>query len=124
VAGPGSVPALRQTPGMVQLPAGFARPFAGHVVWLTREQGGRASGPPRPDYAHTAFVPPATVTTGSASFVLTGFSAEAWRSPAVGAWLVVENAGAHEVRPGSLVVLTEGPRTVGYFHVETVTGPR
>ena len=49
-------------------------PFEGEVVWLTPEQGGRSSGPPptpaEQDYAATAFVPPRTVHTGLASFVM------------------------------------------------------
>jgi hypothetical protein len=49
-------------------------PLTGEIVWLTPEQGGRASGPPATpedhDYAATAFVPPSTATTGLASFVV------------------------------------------------------
>lgn len=38
-------------------------PFRGSVIWLTREQGGRETGPPVPRpawpyYAATAYVPP------------------------------------------------------------------
>ena len=70
-------------------------PFRGRVIWLTREQGGRASGPPTPsedwNYAHTAFVPPHSTADGLASFALRGFTAAAWTSPAEGRWLTVEN---------------------------------
>jgi len=99
-------------------------PFRGEVVWLTEEQGGRTSGPPvaddRSDYAVTAFVPPATVSTGLASFVLRGFAAGAWRSSAEGCWLVVENRDEYSVVPGTVVAVTEGPRVVAYFIVNDV----
>lgn len=96
-------------------------PFKGEVVWLTPEQGGRASGPPPPsdqrDYAHTAYVPPHDVQTGLASFVLRGFTDGAWRSPAEGRWLIVSKEGDQQLRPGSIVVVTEGTRPAAYFHV-------
>ena len=95
-------------------------PFRGVVVWLTQNQGGRVSGPPRPPYAATAYVPPATVQTGLASFVLDGFEPAAWRSAAEGRWLAVDNGWPHHVEPGSVVVITEGPKTVGYLHVDQV----
>jgi len=113
---------LRQDDPVVKLDAPF--PFKGEVVWLTTEQGGRKSGPPTPpdgqDYAVTAFVPPHDVATGLASFVLRGFRHGAWRSPAEGRWLVVENDAEQLVEPGSVVVVTEGPHPVAYFHVERV----
>ncbi|WP_328613470.1 hypothetical protein OHS18_32940 [Amycolatopsis sp. NBC_00355] len=31
---------------------------------------------------------------------------------------MVENAGPYRIQPGTVVVLTEGPKPVGYFHVE------
>jgi hypothetical protein len=99
-------------------------PFHGVVVWLTAEQGGRSSGPPvatdLSDYAATAFVPPSTVSTGLASFVLRGFVAGAWRSRAEGRWLVVENRDEYRVVPGTVVAVTEGPRVVGFFAVDEV----
>ena len=107
---------------MVKLDAAF--PFKGEVVWLTAEQGGRRTGPPVPpdeqDYAVTAFVPPHDVKDGLASFVLRGFQHGHWRSAAEGRWLVVENDGEQRVEPGTVVVVTEGPRPVGYFHVDRV----
>jgi hypothetical protein len=65
-------------------------------------------------------VPPQSFEKGLASFSLRGFEAGAWRSRAEGRWLIVENAGPQFVRPGSVVVCTEGARVVAYFHVETV----
>ena len=107
---------------MVRLDGPF--PFRGEVVWLTPEQGGRASGPPVPsessDYAVTAFVPPRTVRSSLASFVLRAFDAEAWRSQAEGRWLVVENEDEYRVVPGTVVVVTEGPRVVAFFTVAEV----
>lgn len=98
--------------------------FRGQVVWLTRDQGGRLSGPPAggadSEYRVTGFVPPHTLDDGLASFWLSGFETGAWRSPATGWWLTVDNTGAHKVRPGSVVVITEGARTVAYFHVDEV----
>jgi hypothetical protein len=50
---------------------------------LTAAQGGRASGPPPTpedqDYTATAYVPPATVDDGLASFVLRVMDRSAWR---------------------------------------------
>lgn len=107
---------------MVKIESWF--PFRGTVIWLTPEEGGRDTGPPEPtsewDYAHTAFVPPLTVETGLASFVLRGFEAGAWRSPAEGRWLLVNNEGPYTVQPGSVLVCTEGTRPVAHFHVASV----
>lgn len=106
---------------MVKLDGPF--PFRGEVVWLTPEQGGRASGTPVPsdasDYAVTAFVPPHTVENGLASFALRGFTAGRWRSGAEGRWLIVANEAEQLVVAGSVVAVTEGPGVVAYF---TVTG--
>ncbi len=33
---------------------------------------------------------------------------------------VVDNAGPYRIQEGTVVVITEGPRPVGYFHVEEV----
>ena len=100
-------------------------PFKGRVTWLTPEQGGRPAGPPPPssrwDCAHTAFVPPHSLSDGLASFVLRGLSPGAWTSSAEGRWLVVDNDGAQLVTPGTVVVVTEGHRVVAYFQVENVT---
>lgn len=98
-------------------------PFHGRVVWLTPGQGGRTTGPPQPSggaYAANAYVPPETATSGLASFVLRDFEPGAPVTSAAGRWLVVENAGPYRIRAGTVVVLTEGPRPVGYFHVERI----
>ncbi|HXQ44650.1 MAG TPA: hypothetical protein VN816_08430 [Acidimicrobiales bacterium] len=91
---------------------------------MTPEQGGRKSGPPPLltdiAYAHTAFVPPQTMETGLASFVLQGFEAGAWTSPAEGRWLIVLNDGEQRVERGNVVVVTEGHSIVAYFHVDEV----
>ncbi|WP_410668273.1 hypothetical protein [Amycolatopsis sp. cmx-4-68] len=109
---------------MAKLPDDVPFPFHGRVVWLTPEQGGRTTGPPRADsdddYAANAFVPPRTADSGLASFVLRDLERGALVSPAKGRWLVVENSGAHRIQPGTVVVITEGPKPVGYFHVEEV----
>ena len=102
-------------------------PYRGWLVWLTQDQGGRSTGPPLPradwpHYAATAFVPPRTVETGLASFVLRDFQEGAWRSKARGRWLVVDGVGDQEVRPGTVVVVTEGARPVAYFTVDEVDG--
>ncbi len=98
--------------------------FHGDVVWLTPEQGGRSSGPPPTpndqDYAATAFVPPATVANGLASFVLRVVDRSAWRSEADGDWLIIENEGVYKIGEGSVVVITEGPRPVAYLTVRQV----
>ena len=99
-------------------------PFHGYVVWLTREQGGRDSGPPRTpgdqDYAATGFVPPATADNGLASVVLRVSDQGAWRSAVDACWLVVDNVPPHRVGEGDVLVLTEGRQVVAYFHVESV----
>jgi len=101
-------------------------PFRGSIVWLTPEQGGRATGPPLPRqqwpyYAATAYVPPHTAATGLASFVLRDFQPGAWRSQAQGRWLVVGNEGDQAVQQGSVVVITEGARDVAFFVIEQKT---
>ena len=111
---------------MVDIDASW--PFRGTVIWLSPEQGGRASGPPAPPpgqaYAATAFVPPQSGETNLASFVLRGLEPGAWRSPAEARWLFPENAARERpVVAGTAVVVTEGPRVVGYFHVEEVRTP-
>jgi hypothetical protein len=99
-------------------------PFQGEVVWLTRDQGGRSTGPPPTppdqDYAATAYVPPASASDGLASFVIRVADRAAWRSTAAATWLVVENQGLHRVEPGTVVIVTEGSRPVAYFHVAEV----
>ncbi|WP_285490129.1 hypothetical protein [Amycolatopsis taiwanensis] len=109
---------------MAKLPDDVPFPFRGRVVWLTAEQGGRSSGPPRADdkvdYAANAFVPPHTAQSGLASFVLRNLTPGALVSLAEGRWLVVENAGPYQIEPGTVVVITEGSKPVGYFHVEDV----
>lgn len=86
-------------------------PFEGEVVWLTPEQGDRATGPPPAsvdrDYAQLAHVPPHSAETGTASFLLRGFESGAWRSRAEGRWLVVENEGDQLLLPGGVAVVTE-----------------
>lgn len=69
------------------------------------------------DYAATAFVPPETVDTGLASFVLRDYDERAWRSPATGGWLLVDGSGPQAAKVGDLIVITEGRRTVGRFTV-------
>lgn len=99
-------------------------PFHGYVVWLTRDQGGRDSGPPptpaEQDYAATGFVPPSTADTGLASVVLRVEDRVAWRSPADAGWLIVDNVPPYRVSDGEVLVVTEGRRVVAYFHVESV----
>lgn len=90
--------------------------FFGHVVWLTAEQGGRSSGPPHGELRATGFVPPHSADDGLASFWLSGFANGAWRSDAMGWWPLTPNSGAQTVRPGTVVVVTEGARVVAYFH--------
>jgi hypothetical protein len=100
-------------------------PFRGYVVWLTPEQGGRSSGPPptpiEHDYAATAYVLPRGPES-LASFALRVEDRTAWRSPATGGWLIVDNTDPYTIRPGAIVAVTEGPsKVVAYFHVTEVT---
>jgi hypothetical protein len=82
-------------------------PFVGEIIWLTPEQGGRQSGPPPTpsdqDYAATAYVPPASVDEGLASFVVRVSDRTAWRSSAKAAWLVVANEDEQYVDVGTLI---------------------
>lgn len=101
--------------------------FHGTVVWLTEEQGGRRTGPPgatpEHDYAANGFVPPLTVDTGLASLVVRPEAPGSWRSAADAGWLVGHYNYPHEVGSGDVIVVTEGPTVVGYFHVESVDSP-
>jgi hypothetical protein len=98
--------------------------FHGIVIWLTAEQGGRRSGPPVPsdgrDYAANGHVPPLRVDNGSASLVVRPLSPGALRSVADAGWLVGDYDYSHDVVSGDIIVVTEGPTVVGYFHVESV----
>lgn len=98
--------------------------FHGTIVWLTDEQGGQHTGPPVPtadrDYAANGFVPPLTVDTGLASLVVRPATPGAWRSAADAGWLVGDHRYPHDVTAGDVIVVTEGPTVVGYFHVESV----
>jgi hypothetical protein len=67
-----------------------------------------------------AYVPPASIADGLASFVLRVIDRRAWRSAAAGTWLVVPNAGPQHVQVGSVVIVTEGSRPVAYFHVAEI----
>lgn len=103
-------------------------PFKGEVIWLTPDQGGLRDGVPEVheefSFAHVAHVPPHIARNGSASFVLRGWDPTLWRSRAEGKWLFGENDGPQLVRPGSVVCVTVGTRTVAFFVVETVTSSR
>jgi hypothetical protein len=98
--------------------------FHGTVIWLNEEQGGRRTGPPVPlperDYAANGFVPPLTVDTGLASLVVRPTTLGAWRSAADAGWLVGDYRYPHDLGAGDVIVVTEGPTIVGYFHVESV----
>jgi len=94
--------------------------FEGEVVRLTPEQGGRLSGPPTAsEYPVTGFVPPSTIDNDLASFWRAGFKAGDWlrRNRLVA---VRRKCWPQEIGPGSVVVITEGARTVAYFHVDEV----
>ena len=98
--------------------------FHGTVIWLTDEQGGRRSGPPSPspdrDYAANGFVPPLTHDTGLASLVVRPETPGAFRSTADAGWLGGDYQYPHDVTVGDVIVVSEGPTVVGYFHVESV----
>ena len=98
--------------------------FHGMVVWLTEAQGGRRAGPPDPppgrDYAANAFVPPLTVDTGLASFVIRPATLGAWRCAADAGWLAGSYRYPPDVGRGDVIVVTEVPTVVGYFHVKSV----
>jgi hypothetical protein len=76
------------------------------------------------DYAANAFVPPWTVQTGLASFVLRVAEGGSLVSAAEGGWLVHQPGDRFRVSVGTVVVITEGPRVVGYFHVDEVAAHR
>jgi hypothetical protein len=99
-------------------------PFSGRIVWLTAAQGGRDSGPPPTapgrDYAATAFVPPHSIDQGLASFILRVADRSGWVSAARAGWLVEQDDERFRVRPGTVVVVTEGARIVAYYHVDAV----
>ena len=106
-------------------PEEWTWPYRGTLVWLTAEQGGRQSGPARPTperdfYATTAFVPPHTLATTQATFILRGFDPDQMTSPAEARWLVPGLGDSQTIEPGAVVVVTEGARTVAHFHVDEV----
>ena len=112
----------RRRPSVDEGPATWTWPYRGTVVWLTAEEGGRVSGPPRPSaerdfYAANGFVPPHTLQTGQASFVLRGFDPELMASPPEARWLVSGLGDFQTTEPGAVVVVTEGARTVAQFLV-------
>lgn len=105
----------------------------GVVVWLTRREGGRESGPPTaPVYMATA-----VFVQGSEEEVQPGWPASAdqlsillqeterldeeHRRCLVG-FLAPELAFPH-MRSGAELVVLEGPRTVAQLRIETVRGP-
>ena len=98
----------------------------GTVVWFTPEQGGRRSGPPRPvtperGYAANGWLPPLDASSGLRSLVLVDFEPGAWRSAARAHWLV-PSTDYPPVRPGSVLVVSEGPRAVAVLFVDGVEG--
>jgi hypothetical protein len=102
--------------------ASWTWPYRGTLVWLTPEQGGRQAGPPQPTrerdfYATTAFVPPHTLESTQATFVLRGFDPQHMTSSAEARWLVPGLGDFQTIEPGAVVVVTEGARTVAHFHV-------
>lgn len=100
-------------------------PYRGTILWLSPEQGGRRSGPPEdrgqwPYYAANGWLPPLSAAgDGLRSFLLRGFVSGQWRSPAEARWLV-ELEDYPEVVAGSVLVVSEGPRPVGFFFVDQV----
>lgn len=96
----------------------------GTVVWLTPEQGGRAAGPPVPDfdydYTATAYVPPRSPDSGQAGIALRRFAPNAWRSAAEGLMVAGPDLSTQHVWHGCIVVITEGTRPVAYFTVEEI----
>jgi hypothetical protein len=98
-------------------------PLHGQVLWLTKEQGGRDSGPPLApadqDFAATGLVPPATPATELASVVLRVEDRTAWRSKTDAGWLVIDNQPPHQVGPDAVIVVPEGRPTCAYLHVGT-----
>jgi hypothetical protein len=99
-------------------------PYRGTVLWLTPEQGGRRSGPPEPRdrwpyYAATGWLPPLSAGNGLRSLVLRGFASGHWRSAAEAQWLV-DVEGYPSVVSGSVLVVSEGPRPVGFFLADQV----
>ena len=65
-------------------------------------------------------MPPLNVATGLASLFVRAATPGACRSAADAGWLVGDYQYPHEVDVGDVIVVTEGPTVVGYFHVETV----
>ena len=65
-------------------------------------------------------MPPETAYTGAASSVLRDFDPNVVVSEAAGRWLMVPNEWPHFVEVGAVVMIAEGRRTVGYFHIESI----
>jgi hypothetical protein len=100
------------------------------VVWLTAEQFGLPTGPPRladgEEIAALGWVPPGH--DQRAPFIVRVRNPLEYWSEA-DAEFVGGNAPSHQVRQGSVVVVDSGDTvtggyvTIGYFHVESVRPP-
>jgi hypothetical protein len=74
---------------------------------------------PDHDYAANGYVPPLTVDTGLASLIVRPAAPGAWRSAADAGWLMGDYPYSPDAVAGDVIVVTEGPKVVGYFHVES-----
>ena len=97
-------------------------PIWGTIVWLTSDQGGRRNGPPPTPwdtyYYATAFVPPSRLEDGLASVAINVSVRNAWQSHAKLGWLLDPHPA---VDRGSVILISEGPKTVAAFIVEHVS---
>lgn len=97
-------------------------PVWGTIVWLTSDQGGRGTGPlpTRWDtyYFATAFVPPNQHEDGLATVAINVSVRHAWQSHAQLGWLSDPHPAVDQ---GSVILITEGPRTVAVFTVDHVS---
>jgi hypothetical protein len=75
-------------------------------------------------YAATAYLPPWTAVTGLASFMISVTNRQSWTSAVEAGWLAPRDDERLLVRPRAVLVVTEGVKIVGYFHVEEVTDQR
>jgi hypothetical protein len=65
-------------------------------------------------------VPPHTLESTQATFMLRGFDPDLRTAPAQARWLVPGLGDFQAIEPGAVVVVTEGARTVAHFHVDMV----
>ena len=102
-------------------------PYRGTVRWVTGDDDGRTTGPPRPGPDRDFFAAPSFVRRHAQdaredTFLVRGFDLDSTSSPASGRWLAPGLRDHQEIRAGDEVVVMDGARAVAHVVVEAVDG--